>query len=221
MNSIDSITLEAPDPDAARTFYDEAFSLDGLIDVQAATAPSSGFRGYTLSLLVAQPADADALIASALAAGAAPIKPAARSLWGYGGVVQAPDGAIWQVSTSTKKNTGPATRRIDQVVLLLGVTDMTASKRFYVEHGLTVGKSFGRKYVEFAMPSSVVTLALYGRRPLAKTAGVPADGDGSHRLVIVGDTAGSLTDPDGFRWDVSTTRLQNETHDSRTQRSTL
>jgi hypothetical protein len=76
---------------------------------------------------------------------------------------------------------------------------MAASKRFYVEHGLTVAKSFGRRYVEFATGSGPVKLALYGRRTLAKDAGVPADGNGSHRLMIGSDT-GSFTDPDGFSW---------------------
>jgi hypothetical protein len=35
-----------------------------------------------------------------------------------------------------------------------------------------VAKSFGRKYVEFATPSNPIKLALYGRRALAKDAGV-------------------------------------------------
>jgi hypothetical protein len=43
--------------------------------------------------------------------GATPLKPVAKSFWGYGGVVQAPDGAIWTVATSSKKDTGPATRQ--------------------------------------------------------------------------------------------------------------
>lgn len=40
------------------------------------------------------------------AAGATALKPAAKSLWGYGGVVQAPDGTIWTVASSSKKDTG-------------------------------------------------------------------------------------------------------------------
>jgi hypothetical protein len=84
----------------------------------------------------------------------------------------APDGTIWKVATSAKKNTGPATRRINEIVLLLGVADVAASKRFYVEQGLEVGKSFGRVYVEFAAGSSPVKLALYRRKALAKDAGV-------------------------------------------------
>ena len=79
----------------------------------------------------------------------------------------------------------------------MGVGDFAASKRFYVDRGLAVAKSFGGKYVEFE--SGPVTLALYGRRALAKDAGVASDGTGSHRLVIGGD-ADAFTDPDGFAW---------------------
>ena len=50
------------------------------------------------------------------------------------------------------------------------------------------------------MPSGAVTLGLYGRRALAKDAGVDQDGSGSHRLVIGGD-GGAFTDPDGFVWE--------------------
>jgi catechol 2,3-dioxygenase-like lactoylglutathione lyase family enzyme len=87
-------------------------------------------------------------------------------------------------------------------VLLLGVADVAASKKFYVDHGLAVAKSFGRKYVQFATPSGPVKLGLYGRRALAKDAGVPADGTGSHRLTI-GSDAGPFTDPDGFAWEAA------------------
>lgn len=123
-----------------------------------------------------------------------------KSLWGYGGVVQAPDGTLWKIATSAKKDKGPATREIDRFVLLLGAEDVLASKRFYVGQGLTVGKSFGRKYVEFDTPSSPVTLALYGRRALAKDAGVPPEGTGSHRIAL-GSDIGPFTDPDGFAWE--------------------
>ena len=134
-----------------------------------------------------------------MGAGATTLKPVQKSLWGYGGVVQAPDGAIWKIATSAKKDTGPATRQVDQIVLLMGAADVASSKRFYVDHGLAVGKSFG-KYVEFAMPSSPIKLGLYGRRALAKDAGVSPDGTGSHRLAI-GSDAGPFTDPDGFAWE--------------------
>jgi len=200
MTSIESITLEVADIPAAHRFNTAAFGLDTAIRLRATEAPTTGFRGFTLSLTVSQPADVDLLVGSALDAGASPLKPAAKSFWGYGGVVQAPDGTIWTIATSAKKDTGPATRQVDAIVLLLGVADVKASKRFYVDHGLAVKRSFGGKYVEFETPGSPVTLALYGRRHLAKNAGVSVEGTGSHRLVI-GSDAAPFTDPDGFAWE--------------------
>lgn len=199
MTSIGPITLEVADTATAHEFYAAAFGPD-LVALRASDEPTTGFRGFFLSLVVSQPGTVQALVDSALAAGAAALKPAAKSFWGVGGVVQAPDGTIWKVATSAKKDTGPATRQIDEVVLLLGASDVTATKRFYVERGLQVAKSFGRKYVEFAAPSGSVKLALYGRKAAAKDAGVPADGSGSHRIVISSE-AGPFTDPDGFVWE--------------------
>jgi predicted lactoylglutathione lyase len=198
MTHIDNITLDVADPTSAATFYDTAFGLGSRLQFRASDAPTEGFRGFTMSLLASQPANVDALVDAALAAGATSLKPVAKSLWGYGGVVQAPDGAIWKVASSSKKNSGPASRQIDDIVLLLGVEDVKATKSFYVDRGLTVGKSFGSKYVE--LETAPIKLALYGRRALAKDAGVPPVGSGSHRLSIAGD-AGAFTDPDGFAWD--------------------
>jgi hypothetical protein len=131
--------------------------------------------------------------------------PAAKSLWGYGGAVQAPDGTVVTVASSSKKDTGPANRQIDDLVLQLGVADVAASKRFYVDRGLAVAKSYGRRYVEFGPASSPVTLALTKRRTLAKVAGVSPDGTGSHRIAV-GSEAGTFTDPDGFRWEATSPR---------------
>ncbi len=86
------------------------------------------------------------------------------------------------------------------MVLLLGVADVAASKRFYVDHGLTVARSFGRKYVQF--DTGQIQLALYERRALAKDAGVSPEGSGSHRITI-GSDAGRFTDPDGFTWQAA------------------
>jgi uncharacterized glyoxalase superfamily protein PhnB len=205
MAIIESVTLDVADPTAAHHFYTAAFGLDTQIRLRACEAPTTGFRGFTLSLTVSQPGNVDSLIEAALEAGATPLKPAAKSLWGYGGVVRAPDGTIWKVATSAKKDTGPATREIDEIVLLLGVADVVASKRFYAGRGLAVAKSFGRMYVEFEAGSSPVKLALYRRRALAKDAGVSPDGTGSHRIAIGGD-AGAFTDPDGFAWESESDR---------------
>jgi hypothetical protein len=200
MTTIDNITLEVADPSAAATFYDTAFRLGSRVRLRASDTPTEGFRGFTMSLVVSQPGNVNALVDAAVAAGATVLKPAAKSFWGYGGVVQAPDGTIWKIASSSKKDSGPATRDVDDVVLLLGVDDVKATKQFYVDKGLSVGKSFGSKYVE--LETTPIKLALYGRAALAKDAGVPPAGSGSHRLAIGGD-AGAFTDPDGFVWEVA------------------
>ncbi|MCX5106421.1 glyoxalase [Streptomyces sp. NBC_00439] len=212
MASIETVTLEVADPAAAERFYATAFGLDTQIRLRASEAPNTGFRGFTLALTVSRPATVDSLIDTALDAGATSLKPAAKSLWGYGGVVQAPDGTIWKVATSAKKDTGPATRQIDEIVLLLGVADVVASKRFYVGRGLAVAKSFSRMYVEFAAGDSPVKLALYRRRALAKDLGVPPEGTGTHGLVIGGAASGPFTDLDGFAWEAASSAVPAERH---------
>ncbi|WUO68487.1 glyoxalase [Streptomyces zaomyceticus] len=201
--SLASVTLEVADLEAARRFY-RAFGVDTYIRLRATEAHSTGFRGFTLALTVSGPATVDSFVTSAVSAGATVLKPAAKSLWGYGGVVQAPDGTIWKIATSAKKDTGPATRDIDEVVLLIGVENVKATKDFYTSRGLTVAKSFGGKYAEFTPGhSSPVKLALYKRRALAKDLGIPTDGTGSHHLVL-GNTTHTFTDPDGFTWETTT-----------------
>ena len=115
MAEIKFVTIEVPDPTAA------------------------GFRGFTLSVVVSQPATVNGFVDAAVGAGATTLKPATKSLWGYGGVVQAPDGTIVTLATSAKKDTGPATRQIDDFVLQLGVADVAASKRFYVDRLVIAG----------------------------------------------------------------------------------
>jgi catechol 2,3-dioxygenase-like lactoylglutathione lyase family enzyme len=202
MTSIETVTLEVADPAAADRFYTAAFGPATPVRTRASESPTTGFRGFTLSLTVSGPATVRGFIDAALEAGATSLKPVTKSFWGYGGVVQAPDGTIWKVATSEKKDSGPDTRQFDEFVLLLGVADVAATKRFYVDHGLPVAKSYGRKYVQFATPSSPVGFGLYGRRALAKDAGVAPDGTGSHRLTI-GSDAGPFTDPDGFAWEAA------------------
>lgn len=198
--AIDAITLEVDDVEAATRFYADAFDLGDQLQLRGTDAPTEGFRGFTLSLVTSQPANVDAIAEAALRAGATVIKPVSKSFWGYGGTLQAPDGTIWTLATSSKKNTGPASTQVDERVLLIGTEDMAATKRFYVDQGFEVAKSFGRKYTEFAAGSRQWKLALNGRRSLAKNAGVAPEGSGSHRIAV-GSTAGTFTDPDGFAWE--------------------
>lgn len=203
MYSIDHITLEVADVPAASHFYVEALGLaPETLRLRTAEAPTSGFRGFALSLITAQPADVDALVQAATDAGATVLKAPTKSFWGYGASLQAPDGTVWQVASESKKNTGAATKEITDVVLLLGVDDVKATKQFYVDRGLTVGKAFGGKYVEFEAPDGTVKLALYGRRAIGKQVGVAPDGSGSHRIAVASD-AGEFTDPDGYVWEAA------------------
>lgn len=198
--AITSLTLEVSDPAASRHFYDSAFGLGSRISARAAESPASGFRGFTLSLVLGQPSTVDSLLETALAAGAAAVKPAQKGMWGYGAVVRDADGVIWKLATSARKDRAPATREIDDLVLLIGASDLGASKRFYADHGLTVRRSFPGRYAEFDAAGGGVRLALYpGRVGLAKDAGVSPDGDGPHGITV-NNSAGQFTDPDGFCW---------------------
>lgn len=204
--AIDSLTLDVQDPAAADAFYQAAFGLGATVRAHGAETVPSGFRGFSISLVTGQPSTVDALHRSAVEAGAAVVKPPTKGMWGYGSVVQDRDGVVWKLATSAKKDKGTptaATREIDAVVLLLGADDLRASKRFYVERGLAVKRSFPGRYAEFEPAGGAVTLALYpGRAGVAKEAGVSAEGDGTHGLTAH-SSAGSFIDPDGFAWEGS------------------
>lgn len=199
--AIDSLTLEVRDPAAAERFYQAAFGLGPKIGARDAESFATGFRGFSISLVVSQPSTVDALHASAEQAGATVVKTPTKGMWGYGSVVRDEDGVVWKLATSSKKEKGPATREIDAIVLLLGAGDLRASKRFYVERGLAVKRSFPGRYAEFDPAGGAITLALYpGRAGVAKEAGVSAEGDGPHGLAAH-SSAGRFIDPDGFVWE--------------------
>ena len=208
MTSIDTITLEVADATAAADFYATAFGLGDELRLREAQEPTDGFRGFTLSLIVSQPSDVAVLFDRAVEAGATSLKAPRKSMWGHGAVLRAPDGTIWKIATPAKKDTGPATGRVANIVLLLGVADIPASKQFYVGHGFTVAKSFARMYVEFDGGPGIVKLGLYRRRALAKDAGVAPDGSGSHRIVA-GGSGEPFTDPDGFAWEPTSTTARS------------
>ncbi|MDA1358343.1 glyoxalase [Glycomyces luteolus] len=204
MNAIQTVTLEVDDTAAAEAFYAAAFDLgeDSWLRVRPAKDPSSGFRGFAISLVVTRPGTVDSFAETAIAAGATAIKAPEKSLWGYGCVLQDPYGNIWKIATSQKKHTGPAAREVDSVNVGIGVADVAAAKQFYTDHGLKVAKSFGRKYVEFEAPDEAVSLSLYSRKFAAKTSFVSPEGSGSHRIVF-GSPAGTFTDADGFEWEAA------------------
>ncbi len=82
MTSIEYVTLEVADATAADAFYGEAFGLDKTVSVHASDEPTTGFRGFTLSLVVSQPSTVDSLVATAVGGGATTLKPVKKSFWG-------------------------------------------------------------------------------------------------------------------------------------------
>src|SRR5689334_4756376 len=110
MVSITSLQFDVADPAAASRFAADAFGAPVPLAFRAAEPPSEGFRGFTVSLTVSQPANVHALYDAALAAGASAVKPVTKSLWGHGGTFRSPDGAIWNIATTAKKDAGPGRR---------------------------------------------------------------------------------------------------------------
>ena len=78
--AIASLTLEVRDPAASQEFLrDRAW---GWLRVQARVAgtPATGFRGFTISLVVGQPSAVDSLLGAALGGGGKTLKPAQKGL---------------------------------------------------------------------------------------------------------------------------------------------
>lgn len=112
MTSIHSVTFEVADPTAADDFYATAFGVGAGVLTRASQAPTTGFRRYLMSLVGSQPSTVDGLFGTALGGGATILKPPTKSFWGYGGVLRDPYGTLWKIASSSKKDTGPATRNI-------------------------------------------------------------------------------------------------------------
>jgi len=62
VTSIAYLTLEVPDPTGASAFYAAAFGVIGQLGLRPSEARTSNFRGFTVSLVVPQPATVDGLI---------------------------------------------------------------------------------------------------------------------------------------------------------------
>jgi catechol 2,3-dioxygenase-like lactoylglutathione lyase family enzyme len=88
--TIASLTLEVSDPAASQSFYETALGVDSHVRARTADTPATGFRGFTISLVVGQPSTVDSLLETALASVAKILKPAEKGLWGYGAVVKTP-----------------------------------------------------------------------------------------------------------------------------------
>src|SRR5690606_13881383 len=137
--TVETVVIESATADDRTEAFFRALGLQERVRVRPG-APGSGFRGFTVSLVLDQPSSVDATVAAALAAGGTEVKPVSRSLWGYGGTVAAPDGTVVTVASAQKKDTGPATSEIQQLVVQLAVDDVAASTAFYAERGVGTGR---------------------------------------------------------------------------------
>jgi hypothetical protein len=67
--AIESLTLDGVDPAASQAFYETALGVGALVHARPTEAPSTGFRGFIISLVVGQPSTVDSFYETSLAAG--------------------------------------------------------------------------------------------------------------------------------------------------------
>jgi len=92
------------DPEQGVVFFQAGGMIVGLWDrselaKDSVAEDAGGWGGITLAHNVRSPADVDAVLAEALAAGAGIRRPGAATFWGgYSGVFADPDGHAWEVA---------------------------------------------------------------------------------------------------------------------------
>jgi len=135
-------------------------------------APTEGFRAFTVSLVVSQPATVDALVGGALDAGATTLKPGKRCSGVTAASSKRRTGRSGRSRSSLeeeRRSRDPADRRDRATARVGGRPRQQAVSTSST--GSRSPKSFGGKYVQFA--TGPVTLALYRHDALAKDRGVP------------------------------------------------
>ena len=203
MASIQSCHPRGGRPRGRHRFYTAAFGLADQLRLRASDAPTTGFRGFTLTLTVSQPATVRGLIDSAVDAGATPLKPVAKSFWGYGGVMQSTGrddlagrdlGEEGHRRGHREDRRGRAAARRRRREARPSGSTSSAASRWRRASAASTSSSPPRR-----VPSSWRST---GAAHLAKDAGVAPEGTGSHRLVL-GSDGGPFTDPDGFAWEAA------------------
>ena len=101
----------SPDGDVA--FFQAGGMVLGLwsrarLAADSAVEDGGGWGGITLSHNVGSPAEVDAVLAEALAAGGRVARPGGETFWGgYSGVFHDPDGHAWEVAHNPRWNLKP------------------------------------------------------------------------------------------------------------------
>ena len=209
---IDTITIGATDLDRILEFYERGFGLpieerggdrvklglagSAALEVcpwdtlagEAGVAPhSSGFRGFTLSYIVAEANEVDDMLARLVDAGGRIAKEPKFAFWGYSGHVTDPSGHLWKIA-SDKRRPLLGRQRADngirtpvpaqELALTIGVADMKRAKQFYKDGLGNATKKDYSKFVSFDGGDGAPDLAMYKWDALADDADVPPEGSG-------------------------------------------
>lgn len=84
------------------------YGREALAEDATVPAAGSGFEGFALAYNVSSEAEAEAVIAQAVAAGARLVKPAQKVFWGgFSGYFKDPDGHLWEVAYNPHFWPGP------------------------------------------------------------------------------------------------------------------
>ena len=209
---IDTITIGATDLSRALEFYERGFGFpiekgdddrvtlglggsaalalctwDALAREAGLSPESSGFRGFTLSYIVAEASEVDDMLARLVDAGGAIAKEPRFAFWGYSGHVADPSGHLWKIASPKRRPLLGHKREADgvpkpvpaqELALTIGVADMKQAKQFY-EGGLgNRTKKDYSKFVSFEGGDGTPDLAMYKWDALADDADVSPDGSG-------------------------------------------
>jgi uncharacterized protein len=99
-------TIEQDYPNFVKFNLGEGSSSLALYEREAAaqdagvSSEGSGFRGVSFHYIVTSSEAVDEVMSKAVAAGAAVVKKAAATQWGYFGYFSDPDGYLWKVASS-------------------------------------------------------------------------------------------------------------------------
>jgi catechol 2,3-dioxygenase-like lactoylglutathione lyase family enzyme len=216
---IDAITLGVKDLAQARRFFEHGFGGAISEEPQALvvslgpnasrlvlrpweTAASeagveentSGFRAFTLSLILTTPGDVDRILERAARRGGRVSKPAKASFWGYSAYVTDPSGYLWKIASAKRRrlisrkepsmNNGHVIKP-QEAPITIGVADMKRAKEFYRDGlGMPIKKSFGNKFALFGGEDGTSDLGMYKREALADDAEVNPEGSGFRGFSI-------------------------------------
>lgn len=226
LETLELIQLSTAKPEKARSFYTRVFGLTngesdttldlhgaGALAINTSSPKEHSSRGLiVVNYIVAQPREVTRIIDAASSAGAEVLRPGKKGFFGgFAGSFRSPDGSVWKISSPHKKDTAPASAlpRPTEVVIMLGVADMTESRKFYKNQGFTVDRDYGTKFVDFTFNKPAFRLAIMPHKALAKDVGVenstPEPGGGlvlctSRSMQHRGDP--SIIDPDSIAWKI-------------------